>query len=71
MLDPFFKNFYKQDLEKSDFLESILKTGRPDILCEILNDPAYKFNKNFIFNHIANLIKQRDDNVEVEEDELK
>lgn len=60
MQNQFFKSFYKLDLAKKDILEKILKNKLPDVLKTILEDTYYYFDKNFVFNHIAELIKQRD-----------
>lgn len=55
LLNEDFKSFYALDLKKKDILETILIEGYPEILLEVLKDPFYKFNNNYIFDYILKL----------------
>jgi hypothetical protein len=45
----------------------ILKAGYPDMVIELMKDSAYKFDKKWVFQHIKDLIKQKEEHEYIRE----
>jgi hypothetical protein len=62
-----FRAFYPKELENNNVLVRILKSGYPDILLEVMKDKAYKFDKQYPLEYIAELLKKKDDHEYIRE----
>ena len=59
MLDKEKQNFYKRQLDSSNFLETMLTENRMDMLKEVLKDPFYHFDETFVFDYFIKILKQK------------
>lgn len=59
MMDKNFKFFYETEMKKRKTLELILISSQFDLLNKILEDPFYKFDLNYVYIYIKQILHNR------------
>jgi hypothetical protein len=58
-------------LPKQGILEHMIIYNQPEMLKEVLKDPFYKWNNNFIFEYISKKLTDKEKGLLIDEEELE